>query len=77
MPLTIGVVGLSHLGLVWSLGYASLGFKVIGFDTDTKTVADLNNGIIPVAEPKLPELLKDHRSSVTFSSNPTVLKDCS
>ncbi|MBI2339910.1 MAG: UDP-glucose/GDP-mannose dehydrogenase family protein [Deltaproteobacteria bacterium] len=73
---TIGVVGLSHLGLVWSMGYAHLGFNVIGFDTDKETVSSLNRHVIPLEEPGLEELLKKHHSQLAFTHDPAALGQC-
>lgn len=72
----IGIVGLSHLGLVWAGGYASLGFPVVGFDTDAATVRSLNAGIVPVPEPGLAELFATHRTQMRFSTDPSVLREC-
>ena len=46
---SITVVGLSHLGVVSSIGFASLGFRVIGIDSNETTVSSLknNNNIFP------------------------------
>ncbi len=40
----IAVVGLGYVGLPLLLRYASIGFKVIGFDIDQSKVDSLNNG---------------------------------
>lgn len=72
----IGVIGLSHLGVIWSVGYASLGFTVVGFDTDTVAVAGLAEGKLPIPEPGLPELLEKARRKVAFSSQPASLQSC-
>lgn len=72
----LGVIGLSHLGIIWSAGYASLGFNVVGFDTDTLAVDDLTRGKLPVPEPGLPELLEKSGPLFTFSDQPTSLRAC-
>ncbi len=51
------VIGIWHLGAVYSVCLADMGYQVIGVDPDTKRVHDLNNGIPPVFEPGLKELL--------------------
>jgi UDP-N-acetyl-D-glucosamine dehydrogenase len=40
----IGIVGLGYVGLPLTLRYASVGFKVLGFDIDAAKVAKLNAG---------------------------------
>jgi len=54
----VGVVGIWHLGSVYSTCMADLGYSVVGADFDTKRVNDLNRGIPPIYEPGLEELLK-------------------
>ena len=41
---TIGVIGLGYVGLPLSLLLSEAGFRVTGFDIDTKKVADLEAG---------------------------------
>ena len=50
-------IGIWHLGAVYSACLADLGYQVVGVDPDKKRVNDLNNGIPPVFEPGLKELL--------------------
>ncbi|MCK9401157.1 MAG: nucleotide sugar dehydrogenase [Bacteroidales bacterium] len=52
------VQGLWHLGCVTAACLASLGNKIIGLDYDHKVIYDLNNGIPPIFEPGLEDLLK-------------------
>ena len=49
----IGVVGLWHLGEIYSTGLADLGHDVLGFDENSEAVANLNKCIPPLAEPEL------------------------
>ena len=51
------VVGIWHLGSVVSACLADLGYMVIGMDKDPRRVSDLNNGIPPIFEPGLEDLL--------------------
>lgn len=51
------VVGIWHQGAVVSACLADLGYSVVGVDKDAKRVADLNNGISPLFEPGLNELI--------------------
>lgn len=51
------VIGIWHLGSVISACLADFGYVVIGVDKDLKRVTDLNNGIPPVFEPGLQDLI--------------------
>lgn len=53
----IGVVGLWHLGCVISACWSKLGLKVKGFDHDLERVKKLQNGILPIYEPGLQEII--------------------
>ncbi len=55
-PLTIGVVGLWHLGSVYAAGLAELGHQVVGFDSDGSVVKKFAKGILPVSEEGLSQL---------------------
>lgn len=52
------VLGLWHQGAVTAAGLASLGHQVVGLDFDAARVAKLNQGLAPIFEPGLEELLK-------------------
>ena len=56
---------------------ASLGFTVIGVDTDHEKIAALNRGELPFYEPGLEELLQEQLSSgrLTFTSNFSAIKE--
>jgi UDPglucose 6-dehydrogenase len=54
----IAVCGLWHLGSVTAACMADLGFDVIGFDNDTKTIDELRSGHAPLFEPGLDSLLQ-------------------
>jgi UDPglucose 6-dehydrogenase len=66
----IGVLGLWHLGSVTAAGLAARGHDVVGLDFDERRVADLCQGVAPVFEPGLDELIKQGLSSgkLRFSS---------
>jgi UDPglucose 6-dehydrogenase len=55
----IATVGLWHLGCVVSAGLASLGHTVRGTDPDAETVRRLQQGIPPLHEPGLPEVVAE------------------
>src|SRR5262249_53443 len=74
--LTIGFVGMTHLGLCSAVAAASKGFATIGFDRDGTLVESLNYGKLPIVEPGLDDLLHEHRERITFSSDAGVLAAC-
>lgn len=57
-PVTIGVVGLWHLGSVYTAALAELGHRVVAFDADASVTEKLTRGILPVAEDGLALLIK-------------------
>ena len=67
--LPIGVVGLSHLGVTASAGLASLGFQIVGVDSDQDTVRRLQQGNCIFPEPSLPELMASHRARMEFTTD--------
>lgn len=54
----ICVAGLWHLGVVTAACVAAAGHRVVAFDEDASVVACLTNGILPVDEPGLDELVR-------------------
>ena len=57
MNLTLSVVGCGYLGATHAACMSSLGFTVIGIDTDPEKVALLSRGELPFYEPGLDTLL--------------------
>jgi UDPglucose 6-dehydrogenase len=53
----IAVIGTGYVGLTTSIGLASLGHKVIGYDLDPAKVEMLQAGQLPIHEPGLGEIL--------------------
>jgi UDPglucose 6-dehydrogenase len=66
----ICVLGLWHLGTVTAAGLAALGHRVVGLDFDAPRVANLRQGIAPIFEPGLEDLIRRGLSSgnLRFSS---------
>jgi UDPglucose 6-dehydrogenase len=54
----ICVVGIGYVGLVTSACLAEAGSKVVCVDNDSGKIADLKNGVIPIYEPGLAEMVK-------------------
>ena len=66
----IAVVGSGYVGLVAGACFADFGHDVILVDNDSRKLAALNNGQIPIHENFLPELLSRHRGRrLTFSDD--------
>lgn len=74
----IAVVGLWHLGEVYSACLAELGHKVIGVSEDSKVVSSLNKGVLPLPEPKLTSILKKNLKNkrLSYTSDFSSLGDC-
>ena len=53
----IAVIGTGYVGLTTSIGLASLGHQVIGYDLDPAKVEMLQSGKLPIYEPGLGEIL--------------------
>src|SRR6185312_12548450 len=56
--LRLTVFGTGYLGITHAACMASLGFEVLGVDTDATKIASLMAGHVPIYEPGLPELLR-------------------
>jgi UDPglucose 6-dehydrogenase len=56
--LHVTVLGAGHLGITHAASLASLGFGVLGVDTDHGRVDQLNAGHLPIYEPGLEQILR-------------------
>jgi UDPglucose 6-dehydrogenase len=77
MALKLSVIGTGYLGATHAACMASLGFEVIGFDTESSKVDLLSKGKVPFYEPDLEELLADQIKSkrLTFTNKVEDLAD--
>ena len=77
MALKLSVIGTGYLGATHAACMASLGFEVIGFDTEASKIDLLSKGKVPFYEPELEELLSDQIKSgrLTFTNNVADLAD--
>jgi UDPglucose 6-dehydrogenase len=57
MTMTIGFVGMTHLGLVTSIAASNRGHNVVCFDQDSSLIAKLNEKDLPINEPYLDKAL--------------------
>ena len=55
----VAVIGTGYVGLTTSIGLASLGHDVVGYDIDPSKVDQLKAGILPIHEPGLDQMLTD------------------
>ena len=67
----IVVIGAGYVGLVSGVCFSDFGHNVICVDVNRKKIKDLSNGIIPIYEPGLDELLAKnlHSKRICFSDN--------
>ena len=77
MVLKLSVIGTGYLGATHAACMASLGFEVIGFDTESSKVDLLSKGKVPFYEPDLEDLLAEQIRSkrLTFTSKVEDLSD--
>ncbi|MDO8659054.1 MAG: nucleotide sugar dehydrogenase [Candidatus Parcubacteria bacterium] len=70
IDISIGILGLWHLGLVYSVSLAKSGYNVLGFDQNIENIAKLNRGDLPIYEPNLTKYCKKYlHKNLRFSSN--------
>ena len=72
----IGFIGLSHLGLTYSLATAAKGFDVVAYDPDNTLTARCAAGEFPIEEPGFGELFAQHRDRIRYTSDETALAEC-
>ncbi|MBE5935701.1 MAG: UDP-glucose/GDP-mannose dehydrogenase family protein [Lachnospiraceae bacterium] len=58
--MNITVAGIGYVGLVASACFAEVGHKVISVDIDNSKIEKLKNGIMPIYEPNLKELISSN-----------------
>jgi UDPglucose 6-dehydrogenase len=77
MALKISVIGTGYLGATHAACISSLGFDVIGIDTDPAKIAALQQGKVPFFEPDLEELLAQEIATgrLTFSTSLDAIRD--
>ncbi len=68
----VGVLGLGHVGLPTALGFAELGWTVVGTDSDRSKVEAVSAGVPPFYEPGLEDLLRRHLISGRFRALPEI-----
>jgi len=69
MPQKISIIGAGYVGLTSGVCLASLGHQVICVDKDKDKLGQLEKAIIPIYEPGLAELLKEHQTNISFTDD--------
>ncbi len=75
----IAIVGSGYVGLVTGACFSEVGIDVVCVDINQKKIDDLNNGIIPIYEPGLEEMLLRNvkKNRLSFTTNiAEAIKDC-
>jgi len=72
----IGFVGLSHLGIIYSVATAAQGLDVLAYDPNAALCEELSQGRFPVLEPGLSATFSAHRNRLTFTANAKDLNRC-
>ncbi len=75
----IGLIGMSHLGLVFTAGFAELGHRVVAIDKDKELITEIKKGKLRIFEAGLSELLKANisRNRINLTSDFSLLQECS
>ncbi len=69
----IAVIGLGYVGLPVAVSFARSGVPVVGFDVDSRRVAELKEGHDRTREVEVTDL---RQASLTFSANPAAIQNC-
>ena len=62
--MNISIIGTGYVGLVSGACFAKLGHHVICVDVDKEKVNKINQGISPIYEKGLDEILRTYRNSI-------------
>lgn len=62
----ITILGLGHVGLPTALGFAQIGWEVIGTDNDLDKLDLISEGVVPFYEPGISEMLKKYLRQGNF-----------
>ena len=76
MKLTIGYVGLTHLGINYAIASAMKGFKIVCFDDNSDIISTLKKKKIPFYEKNTEKNLKKNFNQFKFTNKIADLKNC-
>ena len=65
----ISIIGLGYVGLVTAGCLAEKGHEIIGYDINNEKINMLKEGIIPIFEQGLEELLSNNKSKLYYTTN--------
>ena len=77
--MNIGIVGLSHQGLVYMSFLSKLNFKIVGVDTDISLINYLKKNFVSLdtqAEPSIQRTLKKNKKNIRFTNDFRNIKNC-
>ena len=75
-PMDVTIIGCGYVGLVTGTCLASIGHNVRGVEKDQKKLKALQDGICPIFEPGLTELMHENYASGALSFTDDVKKAC-
>ena len=64
----LSIIGTGYVGLVSAVGFASHGHDIICVDIDTEKIAQINDGVPPIFEDGLEELMQKHKARITATT---------
>ncbi len=65
----IAIIGTGYVGLVSGACFAEFGFNVICVDKDQRKIDNLNNGIMPIYEMGLEDIVKKNKANLSFTTD--------
>ena len=70
----IGIIGTGYVGIVSAVGLAELGHEVVGTDVVPEKIEKASQGIAPIYEPGLEEMLKSNLERGNLSFSPDLVR---